>query len=80
LTGDPQPLHPIPGSPPSLLAVPSGCAFHPRCEFRKMVPDDLCRTLHPDLLPRTADPGRASRCHLHDPEGIFHTDILPRLP
>jgi peptide/nickel transport system ATP-binding protein len=80
LTGEPQPLHPIPGSPPSLLAVPTGCAFHPRCEFRTRVPDDLCRTLHPDQLPRSADPGRAARCHLHDPDGIFETDILPRLP
>jgi peptide/nickel transport system ATP-binding protein len=80
LTGDPQPLHPIPGMPPSLLAVPSGCAFHPRCEFRDRVPDDLCRTLHPELLPRTADPSRASRCHLRDPNRIFETDVLPRLP
>jgi peptide/nickel transport system ATP-binding protein len=80
LTGEPQPLHPIPGSPPSLLAVPSGCAFHPRCEFRKMVPDDLCRTLRPELLPRTADTGRSSRCHLRDPDRIFESDILPRLP
>jgi peptide/nickel transport system ATP-binding protein len=80
LAGDPQPLHPIPGMPPSLLAVPSGCAFHPRCEFRDRVPDDLCRTLRPELLPRTADPGRASRCHLRDPNGIFEADVLPRLP
>ncbi|HEV8174881.1 MAG TPA: ABC transporter ATP-binding protein [Actinoplanes sp.] len=80
LKGEPQPLHPIPGTPPSLLAVPTGCAFHPRCEFRERVPDDLCRTLHPELLPRTADPGRASRCHLKDPNGIFEADVLPRLP
>ena len=26
-------LRPIPGSPPSLGAIPSGCAFHPRCPF-----------------------------------------------
>jgi peptide/nickel transport system ATP-binding protein len=37
-------LIPIPGSPPSLLMVPSGCAFHPRCayadgpEHRSVVP------------------------------------------
>ncbi len=80
LAGDPQPLHPIPGTPPSLLAVPSGCAFHPRCEFRKMVPDDLCRTLRPELVPRTADTGRTSRCHLREPDKIFESDILPRLP
>jgi len=26
-------LHPIPGSPPSLIHVPSGCSFHPRCPY-----------------------------------------------
>jgi peptide/nickel transport system ATP-binding protein len=80
LVGEPQPLHPIPGTPPSLLAVPSGCPFHPRCEFRDRVPGDLCRTLHPDLIPRTADMGRASRCHLKDPDRVFATEVLPRLP
>jgi len=80
LAGEPTPLHPIPGNPPSLLAVPSGCAFHPRCEFRDRVPGDLCRTVHPELLPRTADPGRASRCHLKDPDRVFETEVLPRLP
>ena len=29
--GDGSPLIPIAGSPPSLIHVPSGCAFHPRC-------------------------------------------------
>ncbi|WP_285682686.1 ABC transporter ATP-binding protein [Actinoplanes sp. NBRC 103695] len=80
LAGEPQPLHPIPGAPPSLLAVPTGCAFHPRCEFRSRVPGDRCTTLKPDLIPRTADTGRASRCHLKDPDQIFQTEILPRLP
>ena len=28
-----EPLHPIEGSPPSLISVPSGCAFHPRCPY-----------------------------------------------
>jgi len=26
-------LTPIPGSPPDLLAIPSGCPFHPRCTY-----------------------------------------------
>jgi peptide/nickel transport system ATP-binding protein len=26
-------LQPIPGSPPSLIEVPTGCPFHPRCVF-----------------------------------------------
>jgi peptide/nickel transport system ATP-binding protein len=28
-----EPLVPIPGRPPSLIALPSGCAFHPRCTY-----------------------------------------------
>ena len=28
-------LTPIPGSPPDLLAIPSGCPFHPRCAYAK---------------------------------------------
>jgi len=80
VSGTPGPLHPIPGSPPSLLAMPSGCAFHPRCEFRDRVGGDLCRTLKPELIPRTADLGRTSRCHLKEPDKVFETEVLPRLP
>ncbi|GAB1693405.1 ABC transporter ATP-binding protein [Krasilnikovia sp. M28-CT-15] len=80
LTGEPTPLHPIPGSPPSLLAVPSGCAFHPRCEYSSRVAGDLCFTTRPDLVARTADQGRAARCHLSDPDQVFATEVLPRLP
>jgi oligopeptide transport system ATP-binding protein len=29
-----EPLKPIEGLPPSLIDLPSGCAFHPRCTFR----------------------------------------------
>jgi len=31
LTGDESSLRPIPGQPPSLISLPPGCAFHPRC-------------------------------------------------
>jgi oligopeptide/dipeptide ABC transporter ATP-binding protein len=31
MDGEPRALEPIPGQPPSLTQVPSGCAFHPRC-------------------------------------------------
>ena len=29
-----EPLRPIEGLPPNLVELPSGCSFHPRCEFR----------------------------------------------
>ena len=80
ISGEPGPLHPIPGTPPSLLAMPNGCPFHPRCEFRDRVSGDKCRTLKPELVPRTADLGRKSRCHLKEPDRVFETDVLPRLP
>jgi peptide/nickel transport system ATP-binding protein len=48
----------IEGSPPSLVNVPSGCAFHPRCEFAF----DRCAA---DLPALQAIPGgHADRCHL----------------
>ena len=55
-------LTPIPGSPPSLINVPSGCVFHPRCRFTDRVEGDRCVTEHPDLLP--CAPGHEVRCHI----------------
>jgi oligopeptide/dipeptide ABC transporter ATP-binding protein len=54
---DGVPLRPIPGAPPSLLQVPSGCAFHPRCEFA--VPG-RCDTEDPVV--RTVAGTHASAC------------------
>lgn len=34
-------LDPIPGSPPSLINLPSGCVFHPRCAYAGQVADGL---------------------------------------
>ncbi|MFI7605892.1 ABC transporter ATP-binding protein [Micromonospora sp. NPDC049366] len=80
VSGAPTRLHPIPGAPPSLLALPTGCSFHPRCEFAGRVPGGACAADLPDLRPRTADAARSSRCHLSDPAQVFATEILPRLP
>lgn len=41
-------LRTIPGTPPSLISLPSGCAFHPRCESF-MGKDSLCATEVPSL-------------------------------
>ncbi len=51
-------LHPIKGLPPSLIYVPPGCAFHPRCPYAL----DVCRADAPKLLP--IDGHHASACHL----------------
>ena len=48
----------IEGTPPSLVYMPSGCAFHPRCSYAF----DKCTTALPDL--RTVPGGHADRCHL----------------
>ena len=56
-------LDPIPGTPPSLINLPTGCAFHPRCGFIDAVgTDNLCKRELPDLYPVTA--GHHSRCFL----------------
>ncbi|MGZ4757892.1 MAG: ABC transporter ATP-binding protein [Acidimicrobiales bacterium] len=33
IEGDDQPLNPIGGQPPSMINLPTGCSFHPRCRF-----------------------------------------------
>jgi peptide/nickel transport system ATP-binding protein len=50
-------LTPIPGAPPSLVAVPAGCAFHPRCWLGAERP--VCRTAVPPLAPVEAQANRA---------------------
>ncbi len=74
-----QRLNPVPGQPPSLIFVPSGCAFHPRCNFRSEVPGDDCRTVVPELL--EARPGHSARCHIPPPRRreIFLESVKPRL-
>jgi oligopeptide/dipeptide ABC transporter ATP-binding protein len=53
-------LVPIPGSPPSLISPPSGCRFHPRCQFA----EDDCQTTVPPL--RLLAGGRATACLHHE--------------
>ncbi len=56
-------LVPIRGNPPSLIRVPSGCAFHPRCPY-ELGAASPCRTIVPELAPTRAEPGHAVACHL----------------
>jgi peptide/nickel transport system ATP-binding protein len=52
-------LVPIEGSPPSLLAPPSGCPFHPRCPYRF----EPCDTERPPLQ-KPAPEAHLDACHL----------------
>ncbi len=80
VTGDvDKPLIPIPGTPPSLLNPPTGCAFNPRCTFRDHVPGDLCTTTLPELLPGGRGPGHEKRCHLPDPDAVFDQHVEPQI-
>ncbi|NPV60232.1 MAG: ABC transporter ATP-binding protein [Actinobacteria bacterium] len=47
----------IGGSPPSLINLPPGCSFSPRCPFA----EEVCRREEPPL--REAEPGHLSACH-----------------
>jgi peptide/nickel transport system ATP-binding protein len=51
-------LHAIEGSPPSVIHLPPGCAFHPRCPHRF----GPCDHIRPPLVPMEG--GHADACHL----------------
>ncbi|HXW44033.1 MAG TPA: ABC transporter ATP-binding protein [Streptosporangiaceae bacterium] len=54
-------LIPIKGTPPSLINVPPGCPFHPRCDYAGMT-GGRSQTEIPIL--HEADPGHLVACHL----------------
>jgi peptide/nickel transport system ATP-binding protein len=54
-------LVPIKGTPPSLIHVPAGCPFHPRCDYAAMT-EGKSETVIPEL--REIDPGHRIACHL----------------
>jgi oligopeptide transport system ATP-binding protein len=53
-------LRPIRGLPPSLINLPKGCNFNPRCEFAQ----PICFEQEPELL--QARNGNLSACHFRD--------------
>ena len=54
-------LSPIPGSPPSLIHVPSGCPFHPRCAYAASTNG---KSVNEVPLLRAVGPGHEVACHL----------------
>jgi peptide/nickel transport system ATP-binding protein len=65
-------LTPITGRPPSLIQLPPGCAFNPRCPYAF----DRCTTEVPALIP--IDGHHAAACHLSlaDRERIRTEEVL----
>ncbi len=62
LHGQRRRLAGIPGSPPDLRQLPSGCAFHPRCGYAV----DRCSVQVPPLLRLDEDGGRVAACWRQD--------------
>jgi len=55
-------LRPIPGTPPSLINVPAGCPFHPRCTYQAQATGGRCDADIPELREITL--GHRVACHL----------------
>jgi peptide/nickel transport system ATP-binding protein len=74
-TGDQ--LRPIKGMPPSLINLPTGCSFHPRCPYVM----DVCKKEEPHLLPAAVAGNGAhlSACHLslEEKQRIWQQEVAP---
>ena len=57
ITGPRRRLISIPGFPPDLVNPPSGCPFHPRCQFAK----EVCHEKPPEGI--EIEPGHIAFCH-----------------
>jgi peptide/nickel transport system ATP-binding protein len=57
IKGEKRTLKSIPGAPPDLVELPSGCSFHPRCPYAL----DICRQEEPKLQTKN---GHRVACHL----------------
>ncbi|HZC99924.1 MAG TPA: ABC transporter ATP-binding protein [Actinomycetes bacterium] len=68
-------LRPIKGLPPSLIRLPSGCKFHPRCPYVM----DVCVKEEPGLLPAAGNGVHLSACHLslEDKHRIWQEEVAP---
>lgn len=64
--GDREIIPAIKGTPPSLLAPPPGCPFHPRCPIS--IPE--CKTAAPQLLPVNSN-NHSVACYRKDYKGVI---------
>ncbi len=70
-------LIPIGGTPPSLITLPTGCSFHPRCAYADRT-HGLSQSEMPDLA---GNGGHKVRCHLtaQQRRDAWESDIRPNL-
>jgi peptide/nickel transport system ATP-binding protein len=70
------PLIPIDGNPPSLIDVPQGCPFHPRCPYANRN-GERSYTDVPPLVAVSGEPGHQVACHLPEAErrAIFAREV-----
>jgi oligopeptide transport system ATP-binding protein len=62
-------LCPIKGQPPSLINVPSGCAFHPRCPYAKQ------RCIDEVPKYRVIEGTHGAACHYAGDPGFVHGEV-----
>jgi peptide/nickel transport system ATP-binding protein len=72
-------LVPIPGLPPSLINLPTGCHFHPRCAYEPRT-GGLGSTVTPELT-RAGGTNHLVRCHLptEERQRIWVQEVKPKL-
>jgi peptide/nickel transport system ATP-binding protein len=68
--GDKEVRHSVPGSPPSLADLPTGCPFHPRCPHAL----EICTQQMPDFS--YPDENHRVACWLHSTAPAQHADVL----
>ena len=73
-------LIPIKGTPPSLINLPTGCAFNPRCVYAGNT-GGLSTTERPDLMDNGAGAAHLIACHMPPDQRrqIWSEEILPKL-
>nr|WP_106403818.1 ABC transporter ATP-binding protein [Actinocorallia populi] len=71
-------LMPVKGTPPSLINLPSGCAFHPRCAYADLTAGRSTAEV-PELT--ETSPGQLAACHLpaERRRRIWEEEIRPNL-
>ncbi|WP_433008304.1 ABC transporter ATP-binding protein [Kribbella sp. CA-294648] len=73
-------LKSIRGTPPSLINLPAGCPFQPRCDYQQYVEGHSCKGEVPELL-QIGTSGHRVRCHIETEQRkkLFIEQIKPNL-